>query len=248
MDLANKYGRMSLFSIFSIIALILICITTWKMLDLGLDTYKKMATSKHQSKYSSKTPLKAMPVKANRKLNQLPKPQKMSRESHIQAQTNPILQKLAVGYYILKAKLENANNQQLIAQNEKIAINLLVKYVKAQEQYRQYYGYYAKSAGDLVIKDNAKYTMIDPELLVLNSANCPEQADNGYFYLQTSKAGSEPEQCDGYCLNAIPVEYGQSGLNSFCIDQKGIILQENNGGMLFSQPMPENQSAQFNPE
>ena len=58
LDLKDKQARMSLFTLFSLIALVLFMMAAWMMLDLGLNTYKKMAQSKHQSKYKTKTNLK----------------------------------------------------------------------------------------------------------------------------------------------------------------------------------------------
>jgi len=230
---------MSLFSIFSIIALILICVTAWKMLDLGLTTYKKIAIGKHQS-ISNQTYKSSRPSSSG----QLAKPEKMAMPSSIKTQTNPILQKLAVGYYLFKAKMENSNNQQLIAENEKTAINILNKYAQAQDQYFKYYGYYCDSPDNLIIEGENKYTIIDPDLGVLNSANSPKTADNGYYYVQINNSAARPGQSQEYGLNAIPAEYGQSGINSFWIDQKGIIIQENNGGKLIYQPMPADYPSQ----
>ncbi|MBU1044767.1 MAG: DUF2950 family protein [Candidatus Omnitrophica bacterium] len=220
-------GRVSLFTVFSLIALVLFMMAAWAMLDLSLNTYKKMIKTKQQSNP------KSIPNKyTNSASGQLAKPQKMTVPSPIKTQTNPIAQKLAVGYYLFKAKMENANNQQIIKENEKIAINILNKYALAQEQYYQYYGYYCDSPDNLIIEGENKYTIIDPDLGVLNSATSPKQAVNGYYYVQTENPAAKPGQAQEYRLNAIPAEYGRSGLNSFCIDQKGNILQENNGGRM----------------
>lgn len=197
-----------------------------------------MAKSSHQAS-------RKIYVKQYDKANQIAitKPTKISRSSQIQAQPNPILQKLMIGYYLVKENMETAYIQQTIAANEKNALNMLIKYAKAQEQYHQHYGYYAK-ANNLVIANNDQYTILDPDLLVVNSANSPEQADNGYFYLHTGKAYPEAEQSNEYCLNAIPAEYGQSGINTFCINQQGNMLQENNGAKPIYQPKALDQTNQ----
>ena len=229
MNISNKHAKMSLFTVFSIIALILFMIAAWIMLGLSLNTYKKMAKSKSQSKYKSKSPIKMAPIKANNQLKQLPKPKKMTSSGHIQSETNPIIKKLAIGYYLLKAKMENANNQQSIAENEKIAINILIKYNKAQDVYFKHYEYYAKTPDKLIIEGENVYSIIDPDLWLLNSANTPKQAIDGYYYVQTRNPGSELGKDQRYLLNAIPADYGNSGLNTFYIDQKGIVIESNNG-------------------
>jgi hypothetical protein len=229
--LKNIKARMSLYSALSIIALMLLCTAAWNMLDIAQKTYKKMLTGnkkKHFHKHfdqkkvkKSKIPEESEIIENNKK--------SLSSEKKIQTQTNPIYQKIMAGLYIAESKLKANNIRSSLQSNERNAVRILQKYAQAQKKYYDHYGHYAKDASDLIIKQDGKYTILDPDLSVLNSALSPEKASQGYFYVEITKPSLKTDKTIAYILNALPAEYGLSGLNTYCVNQGGAVFQKNNG-------------------
>ncbi len=198
-------GKMSLYSALSIVTVIIICAAAWNLLNLAKTTY--LNTLKGSGK---KIP------------------------NHIETQPenihqNRLLRKLFVGYHLAKAKLENINAQALLKENEIKAAQVLKKYAKAQEIYKEHYGYYAADASELIIDKNGKHIIIDPKLKVLNASYNKENPAHGYYYVELVKKGPEGRPV-GFFLSAVPAQYGISGLNTFCINEQAQVLKKNTGG------------------
>ncbi len=198
-------GKISLFSIFSIIAIIIMCTAAWKALDIAKDTYLK----------TIKNNQKTAPKKQSSKVNK--------------TAMNPFLSKLFVGFHLAKANVENNKDIAAIKANESKAQDILKRYAAAQEKYREFYGYYAKNATELIIEENNKLTIIDPVIKVLNSAYNKENPQNGYFYIEIVKTGPKARPAS-FFLSAIPAKYGISGFNTYCINEQGKIRKSNTKG------------------
>ena len=204
----NISGKMSLYSVLSIITVIIICTAVWKMFDLAKTTY--MYTLKGTSK-------------------EMPKEKTAVKQDHGQ---NLFLRKLFVAFHLAAAALENTNDQARLKENELKATSLLKKYAKAQEIYKKHYGYYAEKASELIIEESGKYTIIDPTLKALNASYRKENPTDGYYFVELAKKGSEGH-ISSFFLSAVPAQYGISGINTICIfslDEQTKILKNNNGG------------------
>ncbi len=89
----------------------------------------------------------------------------------------------------------------------------------------------------MIIEGENVYTIIDPDLGMLNSANSPKKAVKGYYYVQTKNPDSEPGKANQYLLNAVSADYGNTGINTLYIYQKGIVIQTNNGARPIYKPL-----------
>jgi len=80
-------------------------------------------------------------------------------------------------------------------------------------------------------------TAVDGEMIYLidsamAAATSPETARSGYYFVDIA-AGSDGKAYDAtrqHGLCAVPANYGSSGLNTFVIDDSGILYQKDNGG------------------
>ena len=197
-------GKMSLYSAFSIISVIIICAAAWNLLDLAKITY--LNTLKGSGK-------------------EIPKQQVV----RITQQQNPLLRKLLVAFYLAKAEYETTKVQAALKENENKAIKLLKKNAKAQEIYKNYHGYYADNASELIIEENGKFTIIDPQLKVLNTSYNKENPADGYYYVEIVKKGSKGH-VSSFFLSAAPARYGISGINTYCISNQTQVLKKNTRG------------------
>lgn len=93
-NLAKNSAKMSLYSIFSIIAIIILCAAAWNMLDLAKNTYLK--TNKSSGKT---TPKEAQPL---------------VKKSNI----NPFFRKLLIAFHLAKANLKNTRDKVELKENE----------------------------------------------------------------------------------------------------------------------------------
>ena len=75
---------------------------------------------------------------------------------------------------------------------------LLERYAKAQEIYKDHYGYYASDASELIIEESGKYTIIDPTLKVLNASYNKENPTDSYYFVEPAKKGSEKAQAAAF--------------------------------------------------
>ena len=176
----------------------------WNLLDLAKNTYLKT--------------LNGQDKEAHRK-----EPKQADRQ-------NPFLRKLFVGFHLAKASLETTIDQATLKENEIKAAKILKKYALAQEFYKQHYEHYAKNATELIIEEDGKYTILDPELKILKRSFNKENPANGYFYIEMVKTATEGLK-NSFFLGAVPAEYGISGINTFCISSTDrIIRQKNTGG------------------
>ena len=204
---SNISAKMSLYSIVSIIAIIIMCTAAWKMLDLAKTTH--LSSIKSSGKATSKEHLQ---------------PKENSQ--------NPFLRKLLIGFYQMSANLQKSKDRTALKENEIRAARLLRKYSKAQEIYKSHYGYYAADSTELIIEVDSKYTIIDQTLKVLNSSYNKESPANGYYYIELVKSSSKADS-GSFILSAVPAEHGISGLNTICIfkgNKRAKILKKNNGG------------------
>ncbi|MCG2711317.1 MAG: DUF2950 family protein, partial [Candidatus Omnitrophica bacterium] len=135
---------------------------------------------------------------------------------------------MVAGFYLAAAALENIKDQGALKENEIKAAKILTKYAKAQEIYKKHYGDYAANASGLIIEENGKYIVIDSKLKVLNASYSKENPANGYYYVELVERGSKSHN-SSFFLSAVPAQYGISGLNTFWIDKRGVVMKKNNG-------------------
>jgi hypothetical protein len=200
----RKKGKSSLFSIFSIIAIFIICAAAWQFLSVAKSIYLKTIDSKS----------KQMPAKKEHK--------------PLYGQKN-LMTRLIAMYYLTQINFKDTKNKASIKENELKAAQLLKKYAKAQQKYKNHYGYYANDASELIIEESGKLNIIDEHLKPLNSATNTKSPFYGYFYIEIVKKGLNGH-ASSFFLSAIPAEYGVSATKTLCIDETAQIRQKDTHG------------------
>ncbi|MBI4844864.1 MAG: hypothetical protein HY810_00030 [Candidatus Omnitrophica bacterium] len=199
----KRVARASLYSVFSIIALIIISLSTFLLLDFLEKSYRSISGLD-----------KKEPVEIHKKTENKPK----SRES--------IVHKLKNAFFVWYLNCKYAAE---IKKNEAYAFELLEKYSYAQLKYKSIYGVFAKNAAGLIIKQKGSaYKIIDPDLEVINFSIQNNTAINGYFFIypKINQASNNNLTNSDFFLYAVPDKYGITGINTLCVNSKTIVLKK----------------------
>jgi len=148
---------------------------------------------------------------------------------------NPLTRTVITGYWKMRLQSEDAQSRRRMRENEKNALALLGRYVKAQHVFLRQYGKFAAGASELIIETNGKFKIIDPELSQVVMARDKDTAYKGYYYKYRTFAVRSDG--DSFLICAIPAEYGTSGLYTLHVDQDGEIKKIDNQGQPIVQTM-----------
>ena len=223
----NSSGKISLTTMFVIIAIIIILIAAWTALDISLNAYKSMMKTASEKIDSEDTigDLKQLQSakgldsdskedsEAERKKREAP--EKVSYVHNTGDGENNKEEVLAG----LKTAMQtiDISPEEIIINNELQASQLLEKYVAAQEIYKGYYNRYAQDASDLIIEEEGSFKIIDEELKPLNFAKKQDTAINGYYFKEKVIIKDEQES---FTLIAIPAIYGKTGTQTIAVSSK----------------------------
>jgi hypothetical protein len=116
--------------------------------------------------------------------------------------------------------------------NEQEAVALLKKYVEAQKIFFKHKGFYAKSPAELVLTINGQLTIIDADLMTLESTVDRNAAWSIYSYIPVEKQGAGfINRKTGFLLCAAPNGYKDgSAIHTLCVGPTGTILMKDTGG------------------
>jgi len=106
-----------------------------------------------------------------------------------------------------------------IASNESFTIGSLKNFATAQEISRKNTGAYAYPFSNLRNLPETR-RWIDSEMA---AADRPDAADQGYYFMHGNIRAPSPDSFD---IFATPVRYGRDGVNTYFIDQRGVILMK----------------------
>ncbi|MFK5924090.1 MAG: DUF2950 family protein [Verrucomicrobiota bacterium] len=127
--------------------------------------------------------------------------------------------------------VEDEETKQQIISNESAAINALLVYVKAQTTYKSEKGHYANTLSKLDLPAEIKQADMDAFASGENKSFTGE-GYKGYTFAHVRKNGTQGMNYEkDFVLCAFPAMYHMSGLHTFVIGPKGIVLQSDTNGM-----------------
>lgn len=207
--LRNNRARINITTFFAVLTLIVILISAYIALDVAYKVYSKMSGKKSESATEKSWIIIKKP---NDKKDRLQEPL-------------GIKEKIAKSFQLWKLRREVSQEaaNMVIEDNEKQAAKLLKRFAQAQEIFKKHTGSYAERATGLIIDNAGKIEIIDPELAVINYSYSRERATNGYYFMYGDK-----DKTDDFFLYAVPAQYKKSGINTLCIDSRGIVFKKDN--------------------
>ncbi|MCP4649964.1 MAG: DUF2950 domain-containing protein [PVC group bacterium] len=230
--MTNRAGT-SIYSIFSIIIVILLIIGTLVAMQFLKRTYQEILPGS-KSVSSGNVQIPAELLKGLSPGGEVPPEQEAPKTIVVRGSArteNKAAIQALTEYHNTESILKDSVDREKIIANEKSAAKLLKKYAAAQEIYRKYYGLYAENAAELLIEKKGVYEIIDDDLRILNSAKSKQRAMRGYYYIETVRITvGESDSKNSFMLCAVPAEYGRSGIHTLCINSQNqtMIFQKNN--------------------
>ncbi|MGB7803223.1 DUF2950 domain-containing protein [Buttiauxella sp.] len=150
--------------------------------------------------------------------------------------------KTDAGWHFDMQKAADEILTRTIGLNELSAIQAIDAYVSAQEDYFELNQQYAQKFVSSEGKKDGLYWPLKPgeEPSPLGPSFSPEQPGMGYhgyhFRILTAQGADAPggaknyisdgKMADGFALIAWPVEYGETGVTTFMVDNQGVIYQK----------------------
>ncbi|NOY00882.1 MAG: hypothetical protein GXP30_14295 [Verrucomicrobia bacterium] len=153
---------------------------------------------------------------------------------------------IACGLYYLKTRIEkdpqgvitqmwdfamDDETKQLIVSNETAVTDALRDYVKAQTIYKSNNGHYARTLSDLELPAEMKLADMDA-FTSGDNKSFNGKGYKGYTFAHVPKNGTQGMNYEkDFVLCAFPALYHMTGLHTYAIGPKGIVLQSNNNGL-----------------
>ena len=228
----NLYGKISFYTLISVLAIIMVLAAAWTCLDTSLNVFKSMinstsddeaipaiVASSGEEEIAEGSPLAILQelqsiginkddTEAERKKREVPeKIIYVSHDPDTKQTTETVLAGLDTsGVY------EVADSEQVRLNNELQASQLLQKYVSAQKTYFGVYNKYAQDASELIIEQDGNFKIIDETLKPINFSKSSWTAIKGYYFKEFVSSDD-----DKFSLFAIPAQYPNSGKFTYAV-------------------------------
>ena len=114
------------------------------------------------------------------------------------------------------------NSTDPIEKNERLVVEALKDYVEAQKAYRDKNGRYSENLSELGIP---------PEMAAASPGSLNSAEYHGYQFIHVSKNGNgKMDYRSEFVLCAVPAVYRSTGIHTFGMGPKGIVIMKDNGG------------------